>query len=322
VRGLLALALAAAYSFAPSAATAQSAFDFATAAEGRAVVSARDDYVRNTTPLERRALLRTAEPVSEERLVAAMAEQVLEWTDADRQRLQPLLARLDSFLKGIKPLEPRRILLVKTAPDFLNGSPHTRANAIILPIGSEMLRVSQSMTLYVLAHELFHVVSRANPALRERLYASFGFRRCASVSIPPPVADLRLTNPDAPQSLHTISVVYGGRWIDALPYVSFVSPQVDPREGFLTQIAPAWLIAERDERDACVVTILAGFEPDKVSGLFQQIGRNTDYLFGPEEILADNFALLAFGLVAPDLPGLPLQIRSPEVIEQLRLDLQ
>ena len=38
----------------------------------------RDDYVRNTAPLERQALLRTPEAVSEERLIAAMAEQVLE----------------------------------------------------------------------------------------------------------------------------------------------------------------------------------------------------------------------------------------------------
>jgi len=315
---LFALLLAAA----PALALAQSAFEFATVEEGRAVVSARDDYIRQTTPLERQALLRTPEPVSEERLIAAMADMVLEWSPADRQRLQPLLTRLDAFLKGIKPLEPRRILLVKTRSDFLNGFPHTRANAIILPMGSEMLAVSPSMTFYVLAHELFHVVSRNNPAVRERLYASFGFRRCASVVIPQPVADLRLTNPDAPESLHTISVVYGGRWVDVLPYVSFMSPQVNPREGFLNQIAPAWLLAERDERNACVVTTPAGLEPDKLGGLYQQIGRNTDYLFGPEEILADNFALLVVSLAGADLPRLPMEIRSPEVIEQLRLDLQ
>ena len=277
--------------------------------------------MRQTTPLERQALLRTREPVSEERLIAAMSEQVLDWNDADRQRLEPLAARLETFLKGIKPLEPRRILLVKTTPDFLNGHPHTRANAIILPIGGEALRASPSMTFYILAHELFHVLSRNNPAFRERLYASFGFRRCSSVSIPPAVAALRLTNPDAPESLHTISVVYGGGWVDALPYVSFMSPQIDPTQGFLNQIAPSWLLAERDG-DTCTVRIPAGIEPDQLGGLYPQIGRNTDYLFGPEEILADNFALLAFGLVAPDLPGLPLQIRSPEVIEQLRLNLQ
>ena len=316
-----ALLAAITFAAASSCAFAQSVFEFATVDEGRAVVSARDDYIRNTTPLERQALLRTPEPVSEERLIAAMAEQVLEWNAADRQRFEPLVARLDAFLKTIKPLEPRRILLVKTSPDFLNGFPHTRANAIILPIGAEMLRTSPSMTFYILAHELFHVLSRNNPAWRERLYASFGFQRCASVSIPQSVSDLRLTNPDAPRSLHTNPVVYGGRWVDVLPYVSFFSPQIDPRDGFLNQIAPAWLLVQRDG-DTCTVTFPGGMEPEKLEGLYQQIGRNTDYLFGPEEILADNFALLAFGLVAADLPRIPLEIRSPEVIEQLRLDLQ
>jgi hypothetical protein len=30
----------------------------------------------------------------------------------------------------------------------------------------------------------------------------------------------------------------------------------------------------------------------QVSGFFEQVGRNTEYLIHPEEILADNFALL------------------------------
>ena len=34
---------------------------------------------------------------------------------------------------------------------------------------------------------------------------------------------------------------------------------------------------------------------EDVSGFFEQIGRNTHYIIHPEEIVADNFALLALG---------------------------
>jgi hypothetical protein len=33
----------------------------------------------------------------------------------------------------------------------------------------------------------------------------------------------------------------------------------------------------------------------QVSGFFEQVGRNTEYIIHPEEILADNFALLVLG---------------------------
>jgi len=44
------------------------------------------------------------------------------------------------------------------------------------------------------------------------------------------------------------------------------------------------------------------------------VGRNTRYLWHPEEILADNFALLFLGL----LRGAPPQLPSPDVLERMR----
>jgi hypothetical protein len=49
------------------------------------------------------------------------------------------------------------------------------------------------------------------------------------------------------------------------------------------------------------------------SGFFEQVGRNTDYLIHPEEILADNFALLVVG---------DKRIVSPEVINRIKKVLE
>jgi hypothetical protein len=46
-----------------------------------------------------------------------------------------------------------------------------------------------------------------------------------------------------------------------------------------------------------------------ISGFMEQVGRNTQYIIHPEEILADNFAMLVLG--EPNVP-------SPEVLQKMR----
>jgi hypothetical protein len=47
----------------------------------------------------------------------------------------------------------------------------------------------------------------------------------------------------------------------------------------------------------------------QVSGFYEQVGRNTEYIIHPEEILADNFAMLV--LADQDVP-------SPEILKKLQ----
>jgi hypothetical protein len=57
--------------------------------------------------------------------------------------------------------------------------------------------------------------------------------------------------------------------------------------------------------------VLASLE--EVSGFFEQVGRNTKYVIHPEEILAENFALLIVD--EHDAP-------SPEILQKMRLILK
>ncbi|MCJ8315092.1 MAG: hypothetical protein HRU38_18520, partial [Saccharospirillaceae bacterium] len=47
----------------------------------------------------------------------------------------------------------------------------------------------------------------------------------------------------------------------------------------------------------------------QVSGYFEQVGKNTNYIIHPEEILADNFALMVLGIKT---------IQSPEIIDEIK----
>jgi hypothetical protein len=53
--------------------------------------------------------------------------------------------------------------------------------------------------------------------------------------------------------------------------------------------------------------------PEEVSRFFEQVGRNTNYVIHPEEILADNFALLVL-----DEHNVP----SPEILEKTQRILE
>jgi hypothetical protein len=46
-----------------------------------------------------------------------------------------------------------------------------------------------------------------------------------------------------------------------------------------------------------------------VSGFYEQVGRNTQYIIHPEEILADNFAMLVMG---------DQNVPSPEILKKLQ----
>ncbi len=46
-----------------------------------------------------------------------------------------------------------------------------------------------------------------------------------------------------------------------------------------------------------------------ISGFYEQVGRNTGYIIHPEEILADNFALLVLA---------QKNVRSPQILDDMR----
>lgn len=284
-----------------------------TAEEGRAILDTQDDYIRALAPLERRLRLYSEAPVDTAAFQKDQAGRLRDWPAEATPYLTPLLQRLQQFLGGVAGRWPARLLLVRTDGELEDGAPFTRGAAMFVP---DRELVPPGKAAFVLGHEAFHILTRHDPELRERLFAAIGFRACARTDVPEAVAALRVSNPDAPESRHTLRVRFRGEEVDALPYIR-LPEDVKTRAGFMAQIRVRWLIADR-AGDACVIR-RAGpgaveADPDELDGLAEQVGRNTRYFFHPEEILADNFALLFL----EHLRGTPSRAPSPEVLERLR----
>src|SRR5437667_368014 len=84
---------------------------------------------------------------------------------------------------AVVPLSfPTTVQLIKTTGVEEGNAAYTRGTAIV--ISKVELSKTQSELEKIICHELFHILSRHNPKLRERLYAIIGFIPCDDVEFP------------------------------------------------------------------------------------------------------------------------------------------
>ena len=286
---------------------------FASLEEGREILRTRDGFIRRLSPFDRAARLKTDREVSESEFLNFVAGKVVEWDSADRERVGQAFDRIRPAL-GEYPLNwPESIRFVHTTGEEEGGAAYTRGKAVILP--RTRLHQSPEKLAQLVAHELFHVLSRHDRDIRDRLYRVIGFERCPEVELPKPLARRRITNPDAPVNAHRIRVQQAGRQFWAVPVLYSTSERYDPLQGgSFFKYLQFRLLLEAVEDKAAAASAPAGSQPrlvevEEVSGFFEQIGRNSSYIIHPEEVLAVNFALIVTG---------ETEFPSPEVAEGIR----
>jgi hypothetical protein len=288
---------------------------FATREQAQALLAARDDFVSHLSAFDRAARVNRRAPVSEEEYRTFVASQALAWTPAQRSLVEQAYARLTPALDAIGVPWPEYVRLVVTTGAEEGDAPYTRADAIVIP--ASMLSSARTLPR-VLAHELFHLLTRTNPALRQRTYAAIGFRPCGDVALPPALHDLRITNPDAVRNDACIAVRVQGSRTWAVP-VLYARAPYDAQAGqpFFAYLVAKLLLLDASGALPPSTPIYDAAHPrlvdfDAVEGFFEQVGRNTQYIIHPEEILADNFALLITGVTQPP---------SPDVLDRIKAAL-
>ncbi len=135
------------------------------------------------------------------------------------------------------------------------------------------------------------------------------------VALPLDFQSRKITNPDAPKNDHYILLQVRGREHQAIPILFADPPKYDSKRGgeFFDYLQFQFLLVEESGGSSIIKPMEGKPSPDligieEVSGYWEQVGRNTDYIIHPEEILADNFMLMILGV--PNQP-------SPEIIEKM-----
>ncbi|MCA9267047.1 MAG: hypothetical protein KDA41_01180, partial [Planctomycetales bacterium] len=288
--------------------TADCAVRFATVAEGQALLARRDAFVDALGPLERQIRMASAKPISNETLLADIAADVRPWDEAQTQRLTAAWQGLRDRLAPLRLPLPKEILLIQISGKHESGAAYTRQNAIVLPAG----RIQGDPTP-LLAHELFHVMSRHDAALRAKLYALIGFQMTEPIALPPVLAEIHLTNPDAPQMDAVIQIEHDGRRVAAAPVLVSRHEQYDPRRpNFFAYLDFKLLLLEAS--GAGHAPLLVDGRPVLVDGrscrsYLAQLGGNTNYVIHPDEVMADNFVYLVLGRTG---------LASPQLVDKMR----
>lgn len=293
----------------------------ASANEAKQTLTTKDDFIRRLSPFDRSARLKVGRPVSEEEFLNFVGRSASDWTEKEAQTIRSVLEGIQTRLRDLPISLPATVQLIKTTGAEEGNAAYTRGTAIIIP-KAELTKNTKDLEKLV-CHELFHVLSRQDPELREQLYAIIGFKECDEIDFPPGLAPRKITNPDAPRNNHFIRLEFAGQQCLAVPVLLSTESTYNVKKGgeFFDYLNFQFLVVEQGPSPKQLRTVYSNsepklIEPKGVSGFFEQIGRNTQYIIHPEEILADNFALLILGQEQTPSPEIPRKMK--EILLQKR----
>jgi hypothetical protein len=284
--------------------------EFASAERGGEILGRADPWARQLGTFDRGARLRTLEPTTVAEFLAFVSGNALSWTSEERAYWSRLVDRLGEAATGLMLSVPE-IYLVKTTGMEEFGFAYARDRAIVLPRGRLEIAGDERRDFFLLAHEFFHYLSVNNPALRDSMYALLGSSRIDDFMYPPELEDGRVSNPSWYADHVSLEVDTPRGPAEVVPFIRTTLPleelirlpvggppaiarhielvlvAVDPRTGqVLRDTASAPITYRLDETD-----------------LVDRMARNTSYMIHPQEVIADNFALLMEWRATGEQPG-------------------
>ncbi|MHB8109476.1 MAG: hypothetical protein ACYDHW_05510 [Syntrophorhabdaceae bacterium] len=289
-------------------------FVYASPEEGKAILTARDDFIDYMSPFDRAIRMRSEKPVSQQEFLTFIGNNVMSWDDDEKERLQAIINSMTTKLAPYRGLLPDKIFIIKTTGNEEGHSAYTRANAIVIP---QRMAAMNSVEIYkLISHEIFHIMTRKDKKLAEELYSAIGFHKCPAYNLPKNLERRRLTNPDAPANDHCITIKAGKHYFDVLPllYSNVDSYNRAHGEELFDYLQVGFVSIAKTGKSGSNPVVLKEkemnlYKEEDLKGFFEKIGRNTDYTIHPEEILADNFSFLFFGMT---------DVESPEVLNKMR----
>lgn len=284
---------------------------FADVEAGRAVVGAADDWVARTSPWQRAVLMGRTSPPDVESFRAFQAAAVQAWTPEARARWRRALEQIAPAFNRLRVPLPQEVLLIRTDGRESANQPHTRAHAVVLPAEFNQQQFSDAE---VLAHELFHVVSRHNAELANRLYDLIGYDKVGELEWPPSWLPMRIANQDAPHDRHLMRVRIGGRETTVMPVVVTSSTRLPPADGdtLLDLMQPRLLEVIPGAYTQPTRPVMRNGQPvwhvpEETPDFLARLGGNTDYVMHPDETIADNFMFLVSGR----------KVKNPQLLQRI-----
>lgn len=176
---------------------AQIKLHYIDAEQARTLLSQEDATTRQWSRFDYEARLGRKGGTRQE-LIRFIADQARDWSKEDKQRMQEAADTLNSHIKALNlSLSlPQEIRILKTTMAEEGGAGgYTRMDYIV--VEEQIAHMKPQQVSYLLAHELFHVLTRNHPDFREKMYRLIGFSIAPEeFEVPADLRDVLISNPD------------------------------------------------------------------------------------------------------------------------------
>ncbi len=235
-----------------------------------------------------------------------LRRDVVSFKKSERALVKKCLTRATLLCNKINPtIVPPEIELIKTkANHYGQGAYYTRENRIIIPFnalvtkGRSTSEVEDALT-QTLLHEIFHIYSRYNADKRRQLYGLIGFKNIAGfpLAMDEPLKQRLLLNPDGIDMAQVMDLQSDSSKVSVVPIITANETQYnDAKPDFFSYVKFDLYQVVRGRGGIQVLSNDDGTSTIDLKSqrdFFRKIGDNTDYIIHPDEVLADNFMILA-----------------------------
>ena len=283
-------------------------YRFADADEAAELLLSNRGYYEGLTQNDLNYRMQTLDARLED-LEAFAAGQTQDWTDVEKAAIDDAVAQIITTCagRGYQLPDTDGIVFAKTTMrEECDAGAYTHGTQIYL--GAQMLGLAgtqdsdlRTYFRWIVAHELFHCLTRNHPDFRHDMYALLGFTvEDADYVFAPEVQERIISNPDVGHHNSHAAFDIDGEMKECV-VVFTTKPFEKPGDSFFDEMVTGLVPID----DLSVM-----YTSDEAANFWDVFGRNTDYVIDPEETLADNFAYtLIYG---PDR-----EYATPELIQAI-----
>lgn len=278
-------------------------FNFASCLEAQVTLGNTDEYIMKMSDYEKKLKLGHNNHYKIDNYLEFLESCALEWNEAEMKKITIAFNQINKKIMQMKTFLDVTITLIKTNGADEWNSAYTRGTCIILP--EKKLSYYEGERLErLIAHELFHVISRNNTTLRKCLYEAINYWEAYGIIIPEDILAKKLTNPDAIYDNYYTKIEFENKEYFALPIVMLGdnNSSIDNTKDILSSISIKFLLLDVNmravKRDGLPVCLDFG----QAKEIYSKIGMELDHLEQPEEIMAEYFTSIVMGDCGIDSP--------------------
>ncbi|WP_254562816.1 hypothetical protein [Dyadobacter diqingensis] len=228
--------------------------------------------------------------------------QCLNWGENDIEKITSILENAQAKIRDVSgSLMLDTLFLVKTTGKEEFNAYYTNQKAIVIPkqeLEFLSIKARRAKVEQTLVHEYCHIYTRYNTPKREELYKVIGFSRLDTLEIPDSVEKIRVTNPDFYHQNYKIDITMKDNTTQ--PVVMLLTSKYDKYDGIrgfigifsvlFDYVDNSFYTIKTEENNTSVIN--KKVDSATFKNFNEQIGSNTDYILGPDEIIAENIKVL------------------------------